>query len=206
MENKLAIAICAIGVIVATLTTCVAANVVAPANGWSNIAPKKISFRKGVVITIVISIVVMQPWFIYGSGAAYIFTWLNNYGTIIAPVAAILCADYFTCKEKRVDVASLYLGSEGRYRYSNGWNWSAIIAWLCSFIIPILGNTALSYKAGSGLTPNFIQYIAANGYIFSFAVAYIVYVILMRSNAFGTPAQKGFVTKEEDEAMTIVEK
>lgn len=206
MENKLAIAICAIGVIVATLTTCVAANVVAPSNGWSNIAPKKISFRKGVVITIVISIVVMQPWFIYGSGAAYIFTWLNNYGTIIAPVAAILCADYFTCKEKRVDVASLYLGSEGRYRYSNGWNWSAIIAWLCSFIIPILGNTVFLYKSGSGLAPNFIQYIAANGYIFSFAVAYIVYVILMRSNAFGTPAQKGFVTKEEDEAMTIVEK
>ena len=62
------------------------------------------------------------------------------------------------------------------------------------------------YKSGSGLAPNFIQYIAANGYIFSFAVAYIVYVVLMRSNAFGTPAQKGFVTREEDEAMTIVEK
>ena len=56
------------------------------------------------------------------------------------------------------------------------------------------------------MAPNFIQYIAANGYIFSFIVAYIVYVILMRSNAFGTPAQKGFVTKEEDDAMTIVEK
>ena len=67
-------------------------------------------------------------------------------------------------------------------------------------------NVIVAYKAGSGVAPNFIQYIAANGYIFSFIVAYIVYVILMRSNAFGTPAQKGFVTKEEDDAMTIVEK
>lgn len=206
VDNKLAIAICAIGVIVATLTTCVAANVVAPSNGWSNIAPSKISFKKGVIITILISIFVTQPWFIYGSGAAYIFTWLNNYGTIIAPVAAILCADYFVCKKKRVDVASLYLGNDGRYAYSNGWNWSAIIAWLCSFIIPLLGNTALAYQNGSGLVPNLIQYIAANGYIFSFVVAFVVYVALMRSSAFGTAAQKGYVSAEEDAEMTLVEK
>ena len=60
MSNPLAVAVCAIGVIVATLTTCVAANVVAPANGWSDLAPKKVSFKKGVIITIVISIFVMQ--------------------------------------------------------------------------------------------------------------------------------------------------
>jgi len=205
VDNKLAIAICAIGVIVATLTTCVAANVVAPSNGWSNLAPSKISFKKGVLITIFISIFVTQPWFIYGSGAAYIFTWLNNYGTIIAPVAAILCADYFICKEKRVDVASLYRGSEGRYRYSDGWNWSAIIAWAASFIIPLLGNTAFAYKSGSGLAPNFIQMIAANGYLFSFLVAFVVYVVLMRSNFCGSPAAKGYVTVEEDAAITTEE-
>ncbi|MDD5832921.1 MAG: cytosine permease, partial [Clostridiales bacterium] len=169
------------------------------------IAPDKISFKKGVVITIIISIFVTQPWFIYGSGASYIFTWLNNYGTIIAPVAAILCADYFVCKQKRVDVFSLYKGNDGRYKYSNGWNWCAIIAWAASFIIPLLGNTVFSF-AGSGRTvPNFLDMIAANGYLFSFAVAFIVYVVLMRSGFGGTQAEKGFITEEEDNAMTKVE-
>lgn len=205
MSNPLAVAVCAIGVIVATLTTCVAANVVAPSNGWSELMPKKISFRKGVVITIVISIFVMQPWFIYGSGSAYVFTWLNNYGTIIAPVAAILCADYFVCKQKRVDVASLYLGNDGRYHYSNGWNWAAVIAWVVSFIIPLLGNTVFLYQSGSGLAPTLLQMIAANGYLFSFFVAFVVYVLLMRSNFCGAPADKGYVTEAEDKEMTMDE-
>ncbi len=205
VDNKVAVLICSIGVIVATLTTCVAANVVAPSNGWSNLSPNKISFKKGVLITIFIAIFVTQPWFIYGSGSAYIFTWLNNYGTIIAPVAAILCADYFICKKQRVDVASLYAGNEGRYGYSNGWNWCAIIAWVASFILPLLGNTVLSYQAGSYVAPNFIQMIAANGYLFSFFVAFIVYVVLMKSNAFGGAERKGYVTEEEINAMTEVE-
>lgn len=197
-ENKIFVIVCAIGVIVATLTTCVAANVVAPSNGWSNIAPKKISFKKGVIITIFIAIFVTEPWWIYGSGAAYVFTWLNNYGTIIAPVAAILCADYFVCKKKRVEVAELYKGEEGRYHYSNGWNKCAIIAWFASFILPLLGNTVLGYKSGSGLAPNFIQMIAANGYLFSFIVAFVVYVALMNSSFGGSQKDKGYITPEEE--------
>ena len=144
----------------------------------------------------------MQPWFIYGSGSAYVFTWLNNYGTIIAPVAAILCADYFVCKHKRVDVASLYLGNDGRYHYSNGWNWSAVIAWVVSFIIPLLGNTVFLYQSGSGLAPTLLQMIAANGYLFSFFVAFVVYVLLMRSSFCGAPADKGYVTEAEDAEIT----
>ncbi|MDO5775040.1 MAG: cytosine permease [Eubacteriales bacterium] len=205
VDNKIAIVIVALAVIAAQLTTCVAANVVAPSNGWSNLAPTKISFKKGVIITILISIFVTQPWFIYGSGAAYIFTWLNNYGTIIAPVAAILCADYFVCKDKRIDVYALFKGVDGRYRYSNGWNWCAIIAWVASFILPLLGNTVFAYAGSGRTTPNLLDMIAANGYLFSFFVAFVVYVILMKSGFGGTKEQKGYITQEEEDAMTEIE-
>ncbi|MCI8910922.1 MAG: nitrate reductase [Oscillibacter sp.] len=201
VDNKLLVAICAIGVIMATITTCVAANVVAPANGFSNIAPTKISYKKGVIITVIIAVVVMQPWFIYGSGAAYIFTWLNNYGTIIAPVAAILIADFFFVKKELVDVAGLYRGEGGRYWYSNGWNWNAMIAWVASFIIPLLGNTVFAYNAANGGSPNFLQYLAANGYIVSFVIAMVVYVALM-NNTKGR-ANFGYVTKEEHDSFTV---
>src|SRR2546428_852558 len=42
------------GLIVATLTTNIAANIVAPANAFSNIAPHRITFKQGAMITAVI--------------------------------------------------------------------------------------------------------------------------------------------------------
>ncbi len=195
VDNKIAVVICAIGVAAATITTCVAANVVAPANGFSNLAPTKITYRMGVVATCVIA-VLAQPWWIYGSGAAYVFTWLNNYGTILAPVAAIFIADYYFIKQKRVDVAGLYAGPSGRYWYKGGWNVAAIIAWVAAFIIPLLGNTVMLYDPSTGVGPSFIQWLAANGYIVSFIIGFVVYVALMKND------QLSIVTEEEHEAMT----
>ena len=52
LVNKIMIFIAAIGTIAAPVTTCVAANVVAPK--WIlQPAPKKISYKKGVIITII---------------------------------------------------------------------------------------------------------------------------------------------------------
>jgi len=196
VDNAFVILICAIGVILATITTCVAANVVAPANGFSNLSPKKISYKKGVVITCILACFVFQPWWIYGSGAAYIFTWLNNYGIILAPVAAIFVADYYICKKRRMDVAALYAGDQGRYWYKNGVNWAAIIAWVAAFILPLLGNTVFLYDGG---TPNLLDNIAANGYIFSFVVGIVVYMALMKSPKF---TMDSYITEEQENAMT----
>ena len=198
VDNNLLVVIASLGVMMATITTCVAANVVSPANGFSNISPSKISYKKGVVITIIISVVVMQPWFIYGTGASFIFNWLNNYGAILAPLAAILIADYFFVKKQLIDVAGLYNGEGGRYWYNNGINWDGMIAWACSFPIPLIWNTVLSWN-GEG-TPGFMHYIAANGYVVSFAIGFFVYIALMKrkEGRYGF----GFLTQAEHDAMT----
>lgn len=189
LENKIIVFIAALGVVAATVTTCVAANVVAPANGFSNIAPKKISYKTGVVITILIAFFILQAWWIYGSGGAY-FTWLNAYGTILAPIAAIFIADYFVCKQKRADIASLFKGEEGKYWYSGGINWAAIIAWIIAFIIPLL-----TYFGVSGA---FFTFVNSINYIWSFILGFVVYVILMKTSLAG----KSFVSEEEHEQFT----
>ena len=189
LENKILIFIAAIGVIAATITTCVAANVVAPANGFSNLAPKKISYKKGVVITIIIAFFILQAWWIYGSGAAY-FTWMNAYGTILAPIAAIFIADYFVVKHKRADIAALFKGAEGRYWYSGGFNVAAIIAWVLAFIFPLL-----TYF---GVEGSFWTFINSINYVWSFIIGFIVYVILMKTSLAGNSN----VTEEEHEAFT----
>lgn len=175
LNNKLIILIAALGVAAATVTTCVAANVVAPANGFSNINPKKISYKKGVVITMLIAFFVLQAWWIYGSGGAY-FTWMNAYGTILAPIAAIFIADYFVCKNRQIEIAALFKGENGRYWYSGGFNQAAIIAWIVAFIIPLL-----AYFNISGGLGTIIAYINSVNYLWSFIIGFVLYVILMKT-------------------------
>ena len=178
----------AIGVLVATITTDIAANVVAPANGFSNISPKRVSYAFGVVISCVIA-VVYQPWHIFGGPGAYIFGWLDVYGGILAPIAAIFIADYYIIKKRNVDVMALYQGREGRYWYQGGWNLRAIAAWICGFILPTLGNTVLKDKA-------VFSWIAANGYILGFVIGLIAYIIFMKSET------ASFISEAEEAAIT----
>jgi len=114
------------GLTIATLTTNIAANIVAPANGFSNVAPHKISFKQGAMITAVIGILIM-PWRLYNDAAAYIFTWLIGYGALLGPVAGIMIADYFTLRRGILAVEDLYRRG-GVYEYSRGVNWIAIVA------------------------------------------------------------------------------
>ena len=120
------IAISMLGLTIATLTTNIAANVVAPANGFSNLAPGRISFRAGALITAVIGIV-MMPWRLYNDAAAYIFTWLIGYGALLGPVAGIMIVDYFVIRRQRLEVDDLYRRG-GAYEYRGGVNWVAIVA------------------------------------------------------------------------------
>ncbi len=195
IENKFLVCFAAIGVVAATVTTCVAANVVAPANGFSNINPKKISYKKGVIIAIVIAFFILQAWWIYGSGGAY-FTWMNAYGTILAPVAAIFIADYFICKRKQIEMMALFQGEDGRYWYSSGFNHAAIIAWVVAFILPLLAY----FPIGGGFGA-FLNAINTINYVWSFAVGFIVYVLLMRTSMAG----RSLMTDEEAAAIECAE-
>jgi len=188
VDNGFVVFVAAFGVVIATITTNVAANVVAPANGISNLSPQNISYKKGVVITIIIAFFILQAWWIFGSGGAY-FNWMNAYGTILAPVAAIFIADYFIVKKKRVDVAGLFIGDSGRYWYNGGINWAAIIAWLAAFLFPLL----TFFTEGT-----FLNFINSINYIWSFSIGFILYIILMKTSLAG----KSFVSQSEHDDFT----
>src|SRR5207244_12758678 len=106
--------------VIATLTANSAANIVAPANAFSNIAPHKISFKQGAMITAVIGIL-MMPWKLYNNAAAYIFTWLIGYGALLGPVAGVMIADYFLLRSGILAVDDLYRRG-GVYEYRRGVN------------------------------------------------------------------------------------
>ena len=126
------IALSMLGLTIATLTTNIAANVVAPANGFSNLAPQRIAFKTGAMITAIIGILIM-PWRLYNDASAYIFTWLIGYGALLGPVAGIMIADYFLVRRQELSVRDLYVRG-GIYEFRNGINWVAMAALLLGIL------------------------------------------------------------------------
>jgi NCS1 family nucleobase:cation symporter-1 len=89
----------ALVVLAAQLTTNMAANVVSPANDFSSLAPRRVSYVMGGLITAVIGIA-MMPWKLYADAAAYIFTWLIGYSSLMGAIGGILIADYWGCRRR----------------------------------------------------------------------------------------------------------
>ncbi len=159
-----------IALLIATLNTNVAANVVSPSNDFSNLNPRRISFRTGGLITGVIG-VLMMPWKLLGDFSDYIFGWLVGYSGLLGPIAGIMIADYFILRKCELDVNALYR-SEGIYSYTRGVNWNAIIALAAGIAIALIGL----------LVPS-LRWLYDYAWFVGFFVAGILYLSLMkRSN------------------------
>jgi NCS1 family nucleobase:cation symporter-1 len=158
-----------VALLVATLNTNVAANVVSPSNDFSNLNPKRISFRTGGMITGVVGIL-MMPWKLMGDFSAYIFGWLVGYSGLLGPVAGVMIADYFIVRREKLVVDDLYRRG-GEYEYSNGFNYKAIVALVCGVAIALIGLAVPS-----------LRWLYDYAWFVGFFTAGGVYTALMRRN------------------------
>ncbi|MBK8172676.1 MAG: NCS1 family nucleobase:cation symporter-1 [Sandaracinaceae bacterium] len=111
-----------VGVVIATISVNIAANVVSPANDFANLAPQHISFKTGGLITGILG-VLMLPWKLMAS-ASVVFAWLIGYSALLGPIAGVMIADYWIVRKTVLDVPDLYR-ENGQYR---GVNWIAVSA------------------------------------------------------------------------------
>ena len=126
-SSRIVVAIAMFTIVIATLSVNIAANVVSPANDLANLAPKKISFRTGGLITGVVG-VLMIPWKYADNPNSFIYHWLVGYSGGLASIAGVLIADYWLVREKHLVLSDLYR-KDGVYRYGKaGTNWHAILA------------------------------------------------------------------------------
>src|SRR5687767_2719144 len=148
----------AIIILLAQLTTNMAANVVSPANDFSSLAPRRISYVAGGLITAAIGIV-MMPWKLYADAAAYIFAWLIGYSSLMGAIGGILIADYWIIRKQQLDVTELFR-EQGRYTYRNGVNMRAIAALVIS-ILPVVPGfiRAVMTPGGQVAAPNFLDHL-----------------------------------------------
>src|SRR5215472_11417677 len=156
-----------IALLIATLNTNVAANVVSPSNDFSNLSPRLISFRTGGLITGVIG-VLMMPWKLLSDFSSYIFGWLVGYSALLGPIAGVMIADYFLIRRSHLQIDDLYRRN-GIYEYENGINQRAVAALAIGAVVALLGLVAPPLR----LLYDYAWFVG-------FGVAGVVYVTLMQ--------------------------
>jgi NCS1 family nucleobase:cation symporter-1 len=166
IESPIVILISLFALLIATLTTNVAANVVAPANGFANLWPSKINFARGGILTGLIGIAIM-PWKLLENADRYI-GWLIAYSGFLGPIAGIFIADYWVVRRARLSLADLY-ASDGIYGRFNG---RAVVALVAGVAVALVGLVV------PGLRPLYDY-----AWFVGFAVAFGLHAALMR----GTP-------------------
>jgi NCS1 family nucleobase:cation symporter-1 len=170
-----------VALLIATLNTNVAANVVSPSNDFSNLNPRLISFRTGGLITGVVGIC-MMPWKLLSDFSAYIFGWLVGYSGLLGPIAGVMIADYFLVRRARLNVEDLYR-RRGIYEYENGINMRAVAALVIGIIVALLG-----------LVVQPLRLLYDYAWFVGFGVSGAVYVTLMQ----GAEAPAGEPGLEEE--------
>jgi nucleobase:cation symporter-1, NCS1 family len=174
----------AIVVLIAQLTTNMAANVVSPANDFSSLAPRRISYVAGGLITAVIGIL-MMPWKLYADAAAYIFTWLVGYSSLMGAIGGVLIADYWLLRRRQLSLPDLFK-LQGRYAYRGGVNPRAMIA-LVVAVLPVVPGfiRAATTPGGQVVSPTLWDSLYTYAWFVTFALSFVLYLLLMRS---GDPA------------------
>src|SRR5687767_9010327 len=175
-KNPVVLIVAMVALCIATLATNIAANVVSPANDFAQLAPKKITFRLGGLITGILGIV-MMPWKLVADPSGYIFTWLIGYSALLGPIGGIMIADYFVWRRKALNVSALY-SPTGEYSYRGGFSFVAVVALLAGALPSLPGFlTTIKVIDGTNLPP-FLLGLYHYAWFVGFAVAFVLYLVL----------------------------
>lgn len=177
-DGKILVSFAMLAIAISTLATNIAANIVSPANDFSNLAPKKINFKLGGYITGIIGLLIL-PWKLAEDPSGYIYTWLVGYSSLLGPIGGIMIADYYFIRKQELVLDELY-SHNGRYRFKKGFNNIAIIALLCG-ILPNVPGFLLQVKLISSTAfPGLISHLYNYAWFVGFLVSGLVYYLFMK--------------------------
>ncbi|MCZ2720891.1 NCS1 family nucleobase:cation symporter-1 [Marinomonas sp. 15G1-11] len=138
IDSPVWVAVAMVLIIIATLSTNTAANVVSPTNDFQNIAPKYINHTRGALLTGLVGILLMSwellkkmGWLESDVSVESMYSnWLLGYSSLLGPIAGIMIVDYFLIKRQHLDLVALYTPNS-LYPAFN-------IAGLTAFAVPVV--------------------------------------------------------------------
>jgi len=153
IDNTVWVILSMLMIILATISTNTAANIVSPTNVFQNVAPKYINENKGVIITGIIGIALMSwellkklGWIETDVSVEGLYSnWLLGYSSLLGPIAGIMIVDYFLIRNQSYDLLALYQDNAGY----PAWNLAGFVAFLVPVGLTIaaivIGNTTWFY-------------------------------------------------------------
>ncbi|KAK3690534.1 allantoin permease [Podospora appendiculata] len=187
--------------VVAQIGTNLSANVISCANDICCLFPKYINIKRGVIIATITAAWIMQPWKIIYS-AQSLLAFMAGLGIFLAPIAALLSADYWVVNKQHYDVPGLYR-AHGRYRYNKyGINWRAAVAFLVS-VVPSLPGMAATVNPDLAASIGDANKLYFMFYFWGYTSAFVIYSVL--NYFFPNPDTKIPTTIYDDEEIVEAE-
>ncbi len=153
-----------LGIAGLTFSVNILANTIAPAYDIANSYPKYLTWFRGVLITVAVSLG-LGAWTFYGDAYNFLFGWLLTYGALLGAVEGVIIFDYAIVRRFKFELPDIFM-SKGKFRYWKGVNPAAVIAFVVTALILFIP------YPGQDL-------VFANSWISSFLIGGAIYVILM---------------------------
>lgn len=164
--------------LLAQVSVNVSANGISFANDVTTLAPRWINLRRGAVLVSLIGGWALCPWIVISSASAFL-NFMSAAAVFMAPIAGILCCDYWLVKRRRYDVPALY-DPDGIYSYGSstwGTNWRALVA-TAVVIVPLLPAMAKKVTPQNVHISQGLVNLFTFNWLYGFFVALVLYYAL----------------------------
>ncbi|KAF2724151.1 uridine permease-like protein Fui1 [Polychaeton citri CBS 116435] len=160
--------------LIAQVGTNITANSISAANDLTVLFPRWVNIKRGVIIATIIGNWVIVPWKILSTAQTFL-AFMGGYAVFLAPMAGIMCADYWIIKRRQFDVPALY-DPRGRYKYYHGFNWQGFVTFLVS-LSPNLPGLAYSINSGVSISAG-ARHLYSFGWLYGFVTSVFLYTVL----------------------------
>lgn len=178
IDNPWITGIAAVTFVVATIGINVVANFVSASYDLANVAPHRITFRRGGLISAILAILIL-PWNLFNSPVVITY-FLGGLGALLGPLFGVIFTDFYRLRHQRFKISDLYHeDKQGHYYYQGGWNPKALAALIPAAIvagvIALVPGLQNILPGGAGLGP-YSWFVGA-------AVSAVIYYAITRNDA-----------------------
>ena len=124
-------------ILMTTISTNATGNIIPAGYQIAAIAPTKLTYKNGVLIASIISLLIC-PWKLMENQSS-IYLFLDIIGGMLGPVIGVMLAHYFVVMRGKINLDELYTASGDYQYYENGFNLTAFSVTLVAVILSLGG-------------------------------------------------------------------
>jgi len=163
-------------ILMTTISTNATGNIIPAGYQIAAIAPTKLTYKNGVLIASIISLLIC-PWKLMENQSS-IYLFLDIIGGMLGPVIGVMMAHYFIVMRSQIDLDTLYTKA-GEYKfYDNGFNVTAFSVTLIAVVLSLGGKFIPLFEPLSRVSW-FVGVISA----------FVLYVLVKKRDASGVASE-----------------